>query len=149
MTAAHLVSAPCRYFPDATWGKHPKGNICSFEARESASSANQPVLPTGLTCDRNGTRLYWRGELLIDGTVKPTALGTRAMIQPSKRLQEFECRYTRETVAKLTYADALAIFQALWVEASELNPDFPGPWRSDIGPDLAIARALNGLPPSP
>ncbi len=71
------------------------------------------------------------------------------MIQPSKRLQEFERRYTRETVAQLTYADALAIFQALWVEASELNPDFPGDWRSDIGPDLAIARALNGLPPSP
>ena len=63
------------------------------------------------------------------------------MIQPSKRLQEFERRYTRETVAQLTYADALAIFQALWVEASELNPDFPGDSRSDIEPDLAIARA--------
>ena len=72
-----------------------------------------------------------------------------AMIQPSKRLQEFERRYTRETVAQLTYADALAIFQALWVEASELCPDFPGDWRSDIEPDVAIARALNGLPPRP
>lgn len=30
-------------------------------------------------------------------------------------------------MARLSYADALAIFQALWVEASELNPDFPGP----------------------
>ena len=35
------------------------------------------------------------------------------MIHPSKRLQEFDRRYTRETVAQLTYADALAIFQAL------------------------------------
>ncbi len=73
----------------------------------------------------------------------------RSMIQPSKRLQEFERRYTRTTVAQLTFVDALAIFQALWVEASELNPDFPGHWRSDIEPDLAIARVLNGLPPSP
>ena len=80
------------------------------------------------------------------------------MIQPSKRLREFERRYTRETVAQLTYAetvaqltyaDALAILQALWVEAPELNPDFPGHGRTDIEPDLAIARALNGLPPSP
>ena len=71
------------------------------------------------------------------------------LIHPSKRLQDFEHRYTRETVALLTYADALAIFQALWVEASKLNPDFPGDWRSDIEPDLAIARALNDLPPGP
>ena len=84
------------------------------------------------------------------GNRKADRIGNaRAMIQPSKRLQEFERRHTREEVAKLTYADALAIFQALWVEASELNPDFPGHWRSDIGPDLAIARALNGLSPSP
>ena len=95
--------------------------------------------------DRVGQRYYTDQRSSEAGRIG----NTRAMIQPSKRLQEFERRYTRETVAQLSFADALAIFQSLWVEASELNPDFPGHWRSDIGPDLAIARALNGLPPNP
>ena len=47
----------------------------------------------------------------------------------------------------MTYAEALDLFAALWAEARVLNPDFPGNWRTDVEPDLAIARALNGLPP--
>jgi len=54
-----------------------------------------------------------------------------------------------EYIAKRTYAEALAIFSALWREARALNPDFPGDWEADLEPDLAVARAINGLPPTP
>jgi hypothetical protein len=70
------------------------------------------------------------------------------MIQPTPELEDLERRYTRERLATLSYSEALAIFEALWEEARALNPDFPGDWEHDLGPDLAIARALNGLPPN-
>ena len=70
------------------------------------------------------------------------------MIRDAGRLAEFERRYTSEEIGKLTYHDALAIFAALWCEAVALNPDFPGDWRADLEPDLAVARAINGLPPA-
>jgi hypothetical protein len=51
----------------------------------------------------------------------------------------------------LTYERALEVFAALWAEASLLDPAFPrgreGRWEQDLAPDLAVARALNGLPP--
>ncbi|MGH9337804.1 MAG: hypothetical protein ACRD21_28970 [Vicinamibacteria bacterium] len=69
------------------------------------------------------------------------------MIRRTEELEAFERRYIREEISKLSYRAALALFEALWMEASALNPDFPGDWRSDIEADLAIARAVNGLPP--
>lgn len=68
------------------------------------------------------------------------------MIRPSRTLDEFERDHSREHGSR-SYAEALAIFTALWREAVALNPDFPGDWRDDLAPDLAIARAVNGLPP--
>jgi hypothetical protein len=68
------------------------------------------------------------------------------MLRPSAELEAFELRYARQHLGSLTYHDALALFTALWCEARELNPAFPGEWREDIAPDLAIARAVNGLP---
>ncbi|MGH7630323.1 MAG: hypothetical protein ACREOF_13270 [Gemmatimonadales bacterium] len=70
------------------------------------------------------------------------------MINPSRALHEFEARYGRDAYRELTYEQALAIFTALWVEARALNPDWPNDWEHDIEPDLAIARAVNGLPPA-
>jgi hypothetical protein len=67
------------------------------------------------------------------------------VIRPSDTLDEFERRQAREHA--LPYERALEVFAALWVEARLLNPDFPGPWEEDIQPDLALGRALNGLPP--
>ena len=69
------------------------------------------------------------------------------MIRPTPELDDLERRWTREGLAGMGYREALSIFEALWSEALALNPDFPGNWRDDLGPDLAIARALNGLPP--
>lgn len=69
------------------------------------------------------------------------------MLRPTEKLQAFERRYSREHLARLSYGEALARFEALWREASALSPEFPGDWRDDLAPDLAMARALNGLPP--
>ena len=70
------------------------------------------------------------------------------MISPSRRLAEFEARYLRETFRDLTYEEALDLFTALWEEARSLNPHMGEDWREDLEPDLAIARAVNGLPPN-
>ncbi len=71
------------------------------------------------------------------------------MIVPSERLAEFERSYLRDVLRDMTYARALEIFTALWIEAQHLNPDVGADWRDDLEPALAIARALNGLPPAP
>lgn len=69
------------------------------------------------------------------------------MIRHTDELEAFERRYAREELARLSFGDALALFEALWAEARALGAEFPGDWREDIGPDLAVARAVNGLPP--
>ncbi len=72
------------------------------------------------------------------------------MIRPSPELSRFEREYSRSRASTTSYAEAVEIFEALWEEAEALSPDFPGDpgdWESDLVPDLAIARALNGLPP--
>jgi len=63
-------------------------------------------------------------------------------------LEEFESRYAREAYRTLSYEQALALFTALWVEARVLNPDVGHDWKYDLEPDLAVARAVNGLSPS-
>jgi hypothetical protein len=70
------------------------------------------------------------------------------MLRQSPALDEIKRRYAREHLAGLTYREALAIFTALWREARALNPDFPGDGKRSLAADLAIARAVNGLPPS-
>jgi len=69
------------------------------------------------------------------------------MLRPSPDLDGIDRRHARERLGARTYAEALEVFAALWGEAVALNPDFPGDWREDLAPDLAIARAVNGLPP--
>lgn len=69
------------------------------------------------------------------------------MIRSTAELARFERRYARERGRTVTYAQALDVFAALWAEAVALNGDFPGDWQEDIRPDLAVARALNDLPP--
>lgn len=70
------------------------------------------------------------------------------MIRDTQRLREFEACYQREAFRNLAYEEALGIFEALWVEARQLNPDFGDDWREDLEADFALARALNGLPPA-
>jgi hypothetical protein len=71
------------------------------------------------------------------------------MLRSTPELRELERRYARRRDSQATYGQALAVFKALWTEARTLRPDFPAvDWRRDLEPDLAIARAVNGLPPA-
>lgn len=71
------------------------------------------------------------------------------MIRPGGRLAALEARYGREAFRNLSYAEALETFAALWAEACALSPQTRAgaDWRDDLASDLAIARAVNGLPP--
>ena len=70
------------------------------------------------------------------------------MILPGEQLAEFEKSQIRNGLRDMTYARALEIFTALWIEAQQLNPDIGADWRDDLEPALAIARALNGIQPA-
>ncbi len=70
------------------------------------------------------------------------------MIRSSHLLRELNRRYEREALVDLSYDAALQRFAALWAEARELGVVASEDWLTDLEPDLAIARALNGLPPS-
>lgn len=70
------------------------------------------------------------------------------MLNPTKRWQEFDEAYQREAYRDLSYADALAIFEALWAHAKLLDASFPEAYLDDFEADFRVARALNGLPPA-
>ena len=69
------------------------------------------------------------------------------MIKSPQLVQELNRRYEREALADLSYEAALRRFSALWEEARELGVVDTEDWLTDLKPDLAIARILNGLPP--
>ena len=69
------------------------------------------------------------------------------MIRDPQRLAELEARHQRETYGNMSFRQALARFVALWREAQLLRGDLGTDWQADLDPDLAIARAVNGLPP--
>jgi hypothetical protein len=71
------------------------------------------------------------------------------MMHRSARFAQLEAEHARSRLRDLSFNEALAILEALWREAVQLNPDFPSDWRDDLGPTLEVARAVNGLPPSP
>jgi hypothetical protein len=70
------------------------------------------------------------------------------MIELPHLLEELARRYERKALEGMTYEVALQRFAALWAEARSLGFDARDDWLADLEPDLAIARALNGLPPS-
>lgn len=70
------------------------------------------------------------------------------MIRSSERLEQLESRYQKAAFDGLSYEQALERFAALWAEARALNADLGADWEEDLEPDLAVARAVNGLPPA-
>lgn len=70
------------------------------------------------------------------------------MIRANARWREFEARYQREAHRDLSFREALSIFEAMWIHARKLNPRLGEDWREDLEATIAVARALNGLPPS-
>lgn len=70
------------------------------------------------------------------------------MIADSPRLRRFEADYQRGPHGRVSYPEALTRFAMLLGEARLLNPGFGADWAEDLAADLAIARAVNGLPPA-
>jgi len=70
------------------------------------------------------------------------------VIHPTSRWCAFEAAYRREAWRQLSYREALSLFEALWAEARELDPRLGEDWREALAADLALARAINGLPPT-
>jgi hypothetical protein len=71
-----------------------------------------------------------------------------SMIRHTSSLDAIQRRYAREVLAGRSYLEAVAVFEALWRQALLLNSEFPGDWHEDIAGDIAVARAVNGLPPA-
>jgi hypothetical protein len=69
------------------------------------------------------------------------------MLRRPERLDQIDRRHEREVYHGLTFEEALERFAALWVHARRLRPDLGSDWRDDLDSDIAIARAVNGLPP--
>lgn len=74
--------------------------------------------------------------------------GSQRMIRANARWREFEAHYQREAYRDLSFHEALAAFEAMWRHARKLNPCLGEDWREDLKATIAVARALNGLPPS-
>jgi hypothetical protein len=70
------------------------------------------------------------------------------MVIERPRLRRFEAEYQRTAYRDLSMSDALALFQRLLEEARTLDPAFGRDWEADVAADLAIARAIHGLPPA-
>ncbi len=95
-------------------------------------------------CDTGKRELRVKMRTVRDGSGYIMA----AMIRSSRLLDELDRRYQREVLRGLTYPQALARFAALWTEARELGASGRDDWETDLEPDLAVARAVNGLPPA-
>jgi len=70
------------------------------------------------------------------------------MLNPSPTWLAFEAADARATYGPMPFAEALARFERLWMHARALRPDLGADWREDLAADLAVARAVNGLPPA-
>ena len=71
------------------------------------------------------------------------------MVTGTEQLERLEAELARTAYANLSYAEALARYSALWAYARTVRPSADADWLEDLAPDLAVARAVNGLPPVP
>jgi len=69
------------------------------------------------------------------------------MMKDPERVKNLEAAYNRRTYATMEYREKLRRYEALWMHAIRLDPEFGRRWREDIKADLTLARILNGLPP--
>ena len=70
------------------------------------------------------------------------------MIKSPARVRESEADWNRKVYASMEYPEALERFTAMWNQARSLNPGIGQSWKEDIEADIALARILNGLPPT-
>ena len=70
------------------------------------------------------------------------------MLNPTPGWKAFERDDEAAAYGHLSYAESLARFERLWRYACDVNGAIGEDWEEDLAADLAIARALNGIPPS-
>ena len=70
------------------------------------------------------------------------------MVVETPQLRQFEAEYQRTAYRGLSMPAALALYARLLGQARALYPAFGMDWQADLAPDLAIARAINGLSPA-
>ena len=70
------------------------------------------------------------------------------MLNPTATWRAFELADERAVTDGLTYEEALRRFAAWWAYARQVNPSVGEDWEDDLAVDLAVARAVNGLPPA-
>ena len=68
------------------------------------------------------------------------------MIKSPDKIRESEAAWNREIYSGMGYLEALARFEALWIQARLVNPESGHTWEEDIEADITLARVLNGLP---
>ncbi len=69
------------------------------------------------------------------------------MLRATDAWAEFERADEAASYGDLSHAEALERFERLWRHALSLNQGLGDDWRDDLAASLAIARAINGLPP--
>jgi hypothetical protein len=70
------------------------------------------------------------------------------MLRKPERVARFEREDTRRRYGDLSYPEALRLFEAMWAHAAAIDPGFiQRDLESGLESALAIARAVNGLPP--
>lgn len=63
-------------------------------------------------------------------------------------IARFEREDVRRRYANLSYPEALRLFEAMWAHAAAVDPGFAERNLDSVSEStLAIARAINGLPP--
>jgi hypothetical protein len=70
------------------------------------------------------------------------------MLKRTEDLEDLDRRWERHVYGELSFHEALRRFAALWQQARALHAEPGRDWRADLEADLAIARALNDLPPA-
>lgn len=89
-----------------------------------------------------------RGRPGYQKTIETPNTEPNPMLRPTRELEALERRWERETYHDMSFHEALDRFEAMWRHALELGWDPLADWRADLESDIAIARAVNGLPPS-
>ena len=70
------------------------------------------------------------------------------MRNPTDAWRVFERNDEAAEYGQLSYADALVRFERLWQHARAVTPAVGDDWLEDLAADIAVARAVNGLPPA-
>jgi hypothetical protein len=69
------------------------------------------------------------------------------MMKDPDRVKALERDYNRRTYGSMEYREKLRRYEAMWMHAVSLDPEFGKHWQEDIQADITLARILNGLPP--